>query len=360
MDGTPLNSKPVSISDVATAAGVSPSTVSRALNSSGYVSSAVRERIERVAEHLGYIPDPLGQSLRTRRTKTIAVVIPDINNVAYASSLEGIEEVARTRGYEVVITCPFYDAEEERRQITNLRRRRVDGFVFVHGYYNTDYLRQLRADGFAVVAIDRDPQSESIPLVSVDYVKALREAVIYMHGRGHTEIGYFAVSEALRDPTVTEKYQGYLNGLAACGLELDSDLVYTMMPSELNQIESARRTLVAALPNRRRPTAILAGSDYIAFGLIRGLRDLGMKVPDEVSIMGCENIIFAEYMEPPLTTLTLRKKEKGTLATEMLITMIEDKNYQPDARTLLETPIVERESVKLRSRAPEASVPGAG
>jgi DNA-binding LacI/PurR family transcriptional regulator len=183
----------------------------------------------------------------------------------------------------------------------------------------------------------------------------MREAVIYMNRLGHRNIGYFAVSEALRDPPAMQKYQGYLDGLAACGIALDSEFVYNMMPSELNQIESARQTLVAELPHRRGPTAILAGSDYIAFGLIRGLRDLGVAVPDEVSIMGCENIIFAEYMEPPLTTLTLPKKEKGTLATEMLISMIEHADFKPDARTLLETPIVERESVKRLEAVPEAT-----
>lgn len=112
------------------------------------------------------------------------------------------------------------------------------------------------------------------------------------------------------------------------------------------QPESARQTLVAELPRRRRPSAILAGSDYIALGLIRGPRDLGIGVPDEISIMGCESIIFAEYMEPPVTTLSFPKKEKGTMATEMLITMIEDSEFAPEPRTLLETSIVERESVK--------------
>ncbi|RPJ23043.1 MAG: LacI family transcriptional regulator, partial [Planctomycetaceae bacterium] len=137
------NSGTISIADIAKEAGVSRATVSRALNDSGYVKTEKKTQIVRLASKYSYVPNTIARGLRTGKTKTIAVIIPDINNDYYSSVVEGIEKSASSRGYDVLITCTFYDSEVEKKQIEKLKRKYVDGFLFVHGFYNDRLIGDL-------------------------------------------------------------------------------------------------------------------------------------------------------------------------------------------------------------------------
>jgi len=335
--------KVTSIKDVARKAGVSISTVSNALNNSRYVKKETKEKILGIVSDLNYTPNIIARGLKTRSTRTVAVIVPDISNQFFAQVIKGIEEIARQRNYNVLLTCSYYDVSEEKRSIEILKQQFVSGFLFISGYNSFEHIKSLNDDKVPVVVVDRELGDKKVPSVLIDNFEAIRKAVNFLYGIGHRRIGYISYTYD-NQTTVERRYKGYLRGLEDNKLVYDPDIVMISETLRLNELEGSREAVKKILNNKNIPTVILNASDFIAVGVIRTLKELNIKVPEDISVMGFDNILMSLYTDPLLTTVKQPKKQMGAAAVSLLLDIIEGKRVK-NKNITLPTEIIERKSV---------------
>ncbi len=337
--------KSMSIKDVAKKAGVSISTVSRALNESGYVKKELKEKIFNISREFNYKPNAIAKGLRTKSTNTIAVIIPDLTNPYFSEIVQVIEKFARVKGYDILMSCTFFNAKYERHKIENLKRKFIDGFIIMHGYYNNNFLKKLALEGNTyIVTVDRI--IENIPSIRIDHVKAVKKEIDYLYENGHKKIAYLTVDQKIKDPSIDEKIEGYLQGLSSCGISYKDKYLYTISTSELNMVDSAYKFILNNPKILKEVTAIVNGSDYLAVGVIRALKELNVQIPEQISVMGFDNISISKYIDPSLTTLENPKKEKGLKAIKLLLKLIESSDIENASDKILETKIIVRGSTQ--------------
>ena len=331
------------IKDVARKAGVSISTVSNALNNSRYVKKETKEKILEITRNLNYTPNIIARGLKTRSTSTVAVIVPDISNQFFAQVIRGVEEVARQRKYSILLACTYYDVSEEKKSIENLRKQFVDGFVFVSGYNSFDHIKELNDDKVPVVVADRELGDIKVPSVLVDNLGAMRDTVNYLHGLGHKRIGYISYTYN-NQTTVEKRFKGYRKGLKENKLNFDPDLVIISKNLRLNELEGSCEAVKEIITSKNIPSVIMTASDFIAVGVIRALKELKFKIPEEISVMGFDNIMMSQYTDPLLTTIKQPKRQMGTTAMNLLLDIIEGKRIK-EKNIMLSTELVERQSV---------------
>jgi LacI family transcriptional regulator len=340
------NRKITSIKDVARAAGVSISTVSNALNNSRYVKKETKEKILKIAENLNYTPNIIARGLKTKSTRTIAIIVPDISNQFFAQVIRGAEEVGRQRKYNVLLTCTYYNVLEEKKSIEILRKQFVDGFLFISGYNS---LKALNDNKVPVVVADRELRDSKVPSVLIDNFEAMRKTVNYLFGLGHRKIGYISYTYE-NQTTVEKRFRGYCEGLRDNKLVFNPDIVVISETLRLNELQGSREAVKKILSNKDIPTVIMNASDFIAVGVIRALKELKIKVPEEISVMGFDNILMSLYTDPLLTTTKQPKKQMGATAMNLLLDIIERKKLK-EKNIILPTELIERQSViKMRNR----------
>jgi len=300
--------------DVARLAGVSQTTVSLVLSGPGasLVPEETRRRVLEAAERLGYVPDSNARGLRMRKTFTIASIIPDITNPFYPEVERGIQDVADQQGYDLIVYNTDGLEEKERKCLRSVLQRRVDGVVGVFFHLGANDLRPLLERGVHVVRLEpRAQETGPWPLdnLYVDSVAAARAATEYLLARGYWPI---AMLSADTGPGPL-RLRGYLEALSAHGLGVEADLLERSDFTERGGYEATRRLL-----GRRRPRAIFAANDLMAMGALLALREAGLQVPDEVAVMGFDDIPTAKMVNPPLTTVKLFQEQLGRRAAAML------------------------------------------
>lgn len=302
--------------DVARAAGVSQAMVSYVVNDNPVVSipETTRQRILTAIAELGYVPDSSARRLRTRKTLTIAVVIPDITNPFYPAFQRGIQDVAGRHGYDVLTYNTDADPEIEARCLLSVQQGRVDGLIAVLFHQTALALRGLLDRGVAVVrfeSVRKEPGAWPIDNVYVDNAAASQTMVSYLIGRGHRRIGLLAGRRGPRPARAL----GYLQALHEHGLELDDDLVREGDFREAGAQVAMRELLSLSVP----PTAVYAANDVMAIGALLAAREAGLRVPEDVAIAGFDDIPAAQYVTPALTTIAQRPEHLGRRAAEMLL-----------------------------------------
>lgn len=335
--------KITSIKDVAKKAGVSISTVSNALNDSRYVKKETKEKILGVASNLNYMPNIIARGLKTRSTRTVAVIVPDISNQFFAQVIKGVEEIAKQRKYSVLLTCSYYDVLEEKRSIEVLKQQFVDGFLFISGYNSFEHIKSLNDDRVPVVVVDRELEDSKVPSVLIDNFEAMRKAVNFLYKMGHKKIGYISYTYD-NQTTVEKRFKGYCRGLKDNGLIYDPDIVIISEALRLNELEGSREAVKKIIDGKKIPGVILNASDFIALGVIRALKELNIKIPEEISVMGFDNILMSLYTDPLLTTVKQPKKQMGATAINMLLDIIEGKSIE-NKNIVLPTEIMDRKSI---------------
>jgi DNA-binding LacI/PurR family transcriptional regulator len=332
-----------SIKDVAKKAGVSISTVSNALNNSRYVKKETKEKIFEVASDLNYTPNIIARGLKTRSTRTVAVIVPDISNQFFAQVIKGIEEIAKQRRYNVLLTCSYYDVLEEKRSIEVLKQQFVDGFLFISGYNSFEHIKSLNNDRVPVVVVDRELEDKNVPSVLIDNFEAMRKAVNFLYELGHKRIGYISYTYD-NQTTVKNRYRGYCKGLEENGIDYDPDMVIISETLRLNELEGSREVVKKIIDRKKIPGVILNASDFIAVGVIRALKELNIEIPEEISVMGFDNILMSLYTDPLLTTVKQPKKQMGATAINLLLDIIEGKSIE-NKNIMLPTEIIDRKSI---------------
>lgn len=327
----------MNIRDVAAAAGVSPATVSRVINpdAAGYaVRSEARQRVLETIERLGYRPNDLARALLHRRTNVVGLVIPDIFNPYYPALVRGVEDAASAAGCQVVLCNTDRNIDKANTYLDTLVKSRVDGVIVAGGGTDTTFDPQLfTAYGTKVVLVGR--HNLPYPSVQVDNVGAAHEATAHVLRLGHRRVAFIA--GPLPSHTVQDRLAGYRNALAGHGVGFDEQLVTEGDFREAGGY-GAVQTL---LDSGSLPTGIVAANDRMAFGAMTALHDRGLRVPDDVSVAGFDDVPLASYLRPALTTVAIPSYDIGQTAMEMLS---ESPELDTDRLRMLSTQLVIRES----------------
>jgi DNA-binding LacI/PurR family transcriptional regulator len=317
----------MSIQSVAAKAGVSVATVSRAFNFPDKVTPATRELVERIARELNYVPNASARTLRTQRSRVLGVVLPTLLNPTFAECLQGIARAAIAGGYAIIPVTTGYQLDEEERAVHLLLAGNVDGLILVVSNPSTSAaLARLRITGTPyVLAYNRHPEH---PCVTVDGEAAVADAVTRLVLLGHRRIAMVSGTLAASD-RAQQRLRGYKKGMADAGLKAPPLI-------EVPFVESAVDTLAKVLQAEDRPTALICSNDLLAIRSIRAAHLSGLRVPDDLSVVGFDGIALGEDLTPALTTIAQPNSDIGRHSVELLIqAMAGGATLQADASLLL-------------------------
>ncbi len=330
----------VTLREVAQLAGVNPATVSRVLNpeTRHLVTAKTARRVEAAVRRLDYEPNRLARGLRTRRSYSIGVVIPDLTNPLFPPIVRGIENALAPAGYTALLTNTDGEPERERQMFETLRGRQVDGFIMASAATRDSLILGALAEGVPLVLVNRTLDHEGIFAVVPDDRRGIKQAVDHLVGLGHHAIGHVAAPQ--RMSTGLRRYRGFLEAMSECDLDVPEKAVIFANGFTEDAGAVAAGRLLNAWPSC---TAIVAANDLIALGVYRAAAELGLRLPDDLSVVGFNNMPFADKFGPPLTTVNVPVYDLGVRAAELLLERLQSETAQP--RTLLlETRLVERGS----------------
>nr|WP_294666829.1 LacI family DNA-binding transcriptional regulator [uncultured Blautia sp.] len=320
----------VTIFDVAKEAGVSKSTVSRVINRDTKVKQETRDAVEAAIKKLNYSPSYMAQAIRTRKTHTIALVVPEYSNIFYTEMFRGVEDIALKYGYMVMVCNTERHAMSEIEYTNELLKRNIDGIIY--NTYRTDdemadYLRQI-SERLPIVYMNRIfGDDENYACVYTDGFKSNRKAVQYLIDKGKHKLGYVMNSEDVS--IIEERFEGFVQGLKDHGLELNEKWVYRVQrENEPDYIKLGRDAAKYYASLKDRPDAILTATDMLAIGCVKGFNESKIKVPDEISVIGFDNVFVSALIDPPLTTIAQPVRKMGQAAAEILISSLQGKKIQ--------------------------------
>ncbi len=320
----------VSIRMVAARAGCSIATVSRVINGTAQTSDAVRERVEEAISALEYRPSEIGRSLKTRKTRTIGIVVPSFTNPVFASSIAGVEEVARAHGRTVLLSATEYHAEREEEIIETLLAKQVEGLVLtVADADNSRALDRLDAARVPYVLLYNQPARTNRLAVSVDNIAGAKELLGQLIALGHSRIAFVAGRFRTSDRSLL-RYQGCVEAMREAGLP-DPEVLEVDYAGDQPEEPDA---LAAQLRELRSPTALFCPNDLLALAVIAASRSIGMKVPADVSVAGFDGISIGKMIEPSLATINQPTRAMGVRAMELLQALCQADPVEPGVRLL--------------------------
>jgi DNA-binding LacI/PurR family transcriptional regulator len=327
------------IIDIARESGVSKSTVSRVISKDGYVSEEAKSRVLDAMKKLDYTPNFIARGMRTNRSDTIGFFVPDYSNPFYTELYKGIESVARKEGYVSLVCHTGEDSETELHYIQELLKRKVDGVIFCT--YNrtkesTAYLTELSRK-LPIVFMDPVFNDLGFSSVTSDGRAGIKLAVEHACSLGCKKIAY--ISGPQIHEVTKERLNGYLDGLNFCGCFHDKSLVYSGNFS----LESGGEAAKYFLSLQNVPDAILAATDVMAIGALKELRTRGVNVPEDIKVIGFDNIPLCELVDPPLTTVSQPIAELGISAAEILLNKIRTPD-SPNKQIAMQCTLIKRKS----------------
>ncbi|HEX8509333.1 MAG TPA: LacI family DNA-binding transcriptional regulator [Propionibacteriaceae bacterium] len=312
--GSPSPRRPT-IRDVARAAGVSQSTTSRALRSQGYVAADVKDRVQQAAVRLGYVPDAMARLLRQRVSRSIGVLVSDLRNPFYADVAAGASRAAKRAGYSVMLVDDRLQADEEAEASRALASMRVAGVVITP--LSACVPQYLVDQQIPVVEVDRQFAADSCDAVVVDNRAAAAKLTSHLVALGHRRIAL--LFDATRWTTALERLRGYEQALAEAGIPVDPDLEIATAAD----VEAARQVAVDLLEGQHPPTGVLAATDVLAEGVWRAAADLGLVVPDDLSLVSFDEAPWMTLVSPELTAVRQDGAALGDAAVVRLLQRIE-------------------------------------
>ena len=316
------------IYDVARLAEVAPATVSRVINEASTVREKTRRRVLDAIEQLHFEPHTAARNLRSRRTGTIGLVVPDIAEPFYGQLAKWVEAAAREQGYCVVLFNTESNLELEGRYLSSLRRASVDGLVFATPEDDTEYLLNLKERGVPVVAMDRGSYDSPVPTVQVDNRRASREAIRHLIHLGRRRIayinGYYNDRQTFRD-----RISGYQDALAEASIPFDPSLLWVGNPGSEGLIVWGYDLVRERLGSGVLIDALFSPADSPAIGALRALREAGLRVPEDVAVIGMNDVIQASFTDPPLTAIAQPLDKMAQMAIAMLLQVIAGEMPEP-------------------------------
>jgi LacI family transcriptional regulator len=337
----------VTLRSVAERAQVHPSTVSRALDPARrhLIADAVVARVETVARELGYRRNPIAASLRTRRSKLVGVLVPDIANPVFSPIISGVGEALAADGYSTIVADVGSDARRQMQLIDELMARRVDGLVLATVRRNDPALRHCREAKVPVVLVNRRDESDRVPWVVTDDRRGIGLAVAHLCGLGHRRIGHLAGPRYLS--TGALRREGFIAAMRACGLRPAAGDIVEAASYDREAGEAAGNALLDAAPDL---TAVVAANDLLALGLLRALEARDLSCPRHISVTGHNDMPLVDMVEPPLTTIRIGPRAMGLEAGALLLALLRDEPGAEARRVLLEPELVIRASTAAPNR----------
>lgn len=298
-------------------AGVHPGTASRALNPElvGRTAPETTRRVREAAAQLGYVPDQFGRSLRTRRSHTIGVLIPDLGNPVFPPIVRGIEDVLRQGGFEALLANTDDSPEREDQLIGVLTARRCDGFIIASSRRDDPAVAALVESKKPVVLVNRLTDTATASVASDD-AAGMHAAVAHLVELGHTEIAHVSGPATLSMTQV--RRDAFEEAKKAAGLPADPALIET---ADRYAVDEGHRAF-GHLLDRRAPTAVIAGNDMIALGCYTALRERGLRCPDDVSVVGFNDMPLSGFLDPALTTVAIPQSDIGSAAAQLVLELI--------------------------------------
>ena len=333
----------VSIKDIAKAAGVSHSTVSRALSNNPLVAPATRGRIQQIAQELGYAPNAIARGLVTQQTRTIGVIVTTIADPFAGDLVRGIEEIAGNNNYRVILGTSHADPAREVNLVKSLREWQVDGVIVAASRVGALYMPLLKEIGVPLVLINSQQEGPFIHSVAVDNIQSAIRATQHLIRLKHRVIGFLGGPSD--HASHGERLAGYQRALADANIPFDPALVV----SGTGRIDSGE-LVTQFLTRSPIPTALFCYNDMTAIGALHALKRRGLRVPEDISIVGFDDIEYALYVDPPLTTIHQPKDEMGHLAMWMLLDLLVGK-------TVTNVTVTGKLIVRASTSPPTPSVP---
>ncbi len=325
-----------SIKDVARLAGVSISTVSRVLNDSCPVSEEKRERVLQAAGELGYTPNPAARSLLLRKTGVVGVVLPFATGEFFSEFLSGVDKTTSDNDYFLLISVSHRSETDLQKAVRSFDKR-VDGLIVWEPEMIARDVRSLVKSNLPIVFLNTAEWDKTSDAIDFDNFGGILQAVSHLIELGHRDIAFVGGPEPAAD--ARDRRRAYRETLRNHGLAVRPDLEF---PGDYT-VEAGYRTAKKIAAQTTRPTAVVAGNDQSAFGLLRGLQEAGVSVPDEISLTGFDDIPSSRYINPPLTTVRVPVREMGVLAVDTLVRRIAAPHAKA-RRELLPVELVIRQS----------------
>ena len=308
-----------SISDIARRAGVSTTTVSRVLNDKPFgVSGKTREHVKAVMYEMNYRPSQLARGIALSHSNLIGMIIPDVSNLFYPQILRGVDDYISQHGYSMLLYNSDSDPEREKKQLLTMVDHRVDGIMLCSGVSNEAFLRDFRAYGVPMVMIGRTFDSTYADgCITGDNESGMYQSTSYMLDNGHRRILYLDGAPEVSGPM--NRFRGYRHALQDAGLEVSEALVHR---GEFS-IQYGFDTVKGLLEEGLSFTAIVSGSDLVAIGAIKALHEGGLRVPEDIEVIGFDNIDLSSIYEPQLSTVSKPHYEIATAAARILLSVID-------------------------------------
>jgi len=326
------------IHDVAKRAGVGSITVSRVINNSGYISSETRERVQKAIVELGYVPNTLARSLRSRRTNTVALMVTDITNPFFTTLARGVEDAANEAGYTVIFCNTDESATKEEKYLNVLLQKQVDGLLLVPTQRSVNTIQQTLKHGTPVVVLDRRIPEVDVDSVRCDSLDGAYKLTKYLVSLGHRQIAI--MSGAVGVSTADDRVAGYRKALEEDGIaisdryilrgEFTPDSGYSMTEQAIN------------LP--LRPTALIAANNFITIGAMKALQEAEMEVPEDMALAGFDDLPPAIVTFPFFTVVSQPAYEMGTQAMQLLLKRLSAKEVVAFQEVILPTQLIVRRS----------------
>lgn len=309
---------PVTIKDIAKQAGVSHSTVSRALRSSPLISDETTERIRQIAAEMGYLPSAAARSLKTNRSRALGVIVSNIDDPFFSEILQGIEENAQERGYSMIIAASQRDPKREENIVRDMRERGVDGVIICSSSFSAEQQRKILEFGIPIVIINNQSAEGYRYSVYHDDVDGSRQVTRHLIDLGHKNIAY--LGNALSGRTTQDRQTGFRLEMASAGLAVPDEYIIEVAGGGP---ENGFTALNHFLELKNPPTALFCFNDMMAIGVLSGLHQAGLRVPEDLSVVGFDNIKLSSYTTPPLTTLDQPKHYIGEEAARLLLDLLD-------------------------------------
>jgi DNA-binding LacI/PurR family transcriptional regulator len=328
----------LTIKDIARMAGVSKSTVSRALNKNLYVKERTRRRIIEIAEKLNYRPNAIAKGLALKSTHTIGVVVPDIMISFFSEIIQGIEDIASEEKYNLILGISGYDADKEAQCIRIMQEKRVEGIVIssIGNGANLESIRELKREKIPFVLVDERLDREPTDYVIIDNTKGAFKLTEHLIKLGHKRIGFIDASIATRS-----RLEGYKKALVHYGLGFDEKLV---KQGRFNNESYGYKMMKEFLKMRNRPTAVFACNDNMAIGAMRAIKEDRLRIPEDIAVVGFDDVKVASFLETSLTTMAQPKYEIGKMAYQILFEKMKDGDESQFRQIVLEPKLIVRES----------------
>ncbi|AZR73753.1 LacI family transcriptional regulator [Anoxybacter fermentans] len=328
----------VTIKDIAKEANVSTTTVSRVLNNKPDVSDKTKKKVLEVINKLGYNPNGIARGLVLQKTYTIGLIIPDICNPFFPEVARGIQDKARQLGYSVIFYNTDNNKQREKEAIDLLKSKQVDGIILSLSMSNKEELDKLEEENFPVVQIDRKIPGSIFPTVTIDNILSAYNATKYLIELGHKYLAH--ITGNLGTKTGQDRLEGFKQALKEFNLDYKDEYILEGDYSK----ESGYKQMKTLLTQKKRPTAVFAANDLMAIGAYEAIFDYGLKIPEDISIIGHDDIDIASIIRPGLTTMTQPKYKLGQIAAEMLIKRIEGLESDNQQEVVLNTELIVRDS----------------